>query len=758
MASAGWFLLLSVAFLGLESRLARGGDERGTPVAFNAGMSTGSWPDSVKIEVPPAPSGSAPEVALVASHHVTRGPLGSGWTLSAGSVIERRSLYGGVPNFRSDVYYLDGVEMIIDNVGPSFIWSPMTIDGSVLTYNSSNNTWTRKNKGKTWTYGSTSGTNATRLLTDNGVVPLPSGGNCVTSLCKTSAWFVSKIVDPHGNTSTYTYENPTIPTGTLATRYPWATSGQYLLKTITYGAGALSVNFTYKDRPDTRFVVEGGRKTLQLKRLRGITTKTSATSTFSRYTIQYEDEVSESELVSGTHCLGLGSSGATPEQSLVRMIVQIGTGTAAAPLPQRALRCIESNHEDLAWESTAEVISTITAPAAGTNASEESVLPITANLNRDALTDLVVIGLKTDSTNGNLTSNIRVYIATPTIPVTAQSGGPQGAAALLWQHKLQLRLNNSFLQKRNAWALVDWDGDLTPELFWEDTGGVIKMDYLSNDALTFSTTSTGFTTCELKYGSFANIDGNKYIDLVVHPSCYNGTTWMRDLNSRVSLPVPLDANTEWNNILSGACASTGGTVTPPGSFNPDWTAAYPAQYYIGDHARFGDFNGDGLADIAYALHACWQETTTDDLSTKDFNESNWEPLLGSTYSRIWFGDGYGKFTDSELSAGPPVTFDLDTVDTTNSPSVAHENRTLSGMLAPIDLDNNGLPELLTSAVFSEGAGTIASKYRGLVSGLVGKLGAQCLSAGYRHRDRGPSLGHGDSGDGVLRRRSPLPSP
>src|SRR5262245_47676907 len=114
------------------------------PPSPPAGIASGSWPDSIRLELPPAPAGTVPEVALVASHHVTDGIVGSGWSLEAGGVITRHSSTGGVPNHTAtDLYRIDG-EDLVSVSGPGLPHrQPRTWDGSRFDYVTSSNTWTR---------------------------------------------------------------------------------------------------------------------------------------------------------------------------------------------------------------------------------------------------------------------------------------------------------------------------------------------------------------------------------------------------------------------------------------------------------------------------------------------------------------------------------------------------------------------------------------------------------------------------------------
>ena len=81
-------------------------------------LSTGGWTHEVPLELPPAPGGLVPSVALVADHRVQDGPLGTGWRLDGFSRLERRGPKGGVPQYgASDTYWVDGMRLWPDPSG-----------------------------------------------------------------------------------------------------------------------------------------------------------------------------------------------------------------------------------------------------------------------------------------------------------------------------------------------------------------------------------------------------------------------------------------------------------------------------------------------------------------------------------------------------------------------------------------------------------------------------------------------------------------
>ncbi len=687
------------------------------PISFDTGLATGSWPDSVEIDLPPAPRGSAPSVQLVADHGTVEGELGSGWRLVAGSKITRHSTNGGVPNYTSDLYRLDGMDLVQTAAN----WQPETWDGTVLTYDAGTNTWTRKKEGWVWTYGTKAGTgtNATKLLADAGqAVALPGGGNCANNLCKTSTWYLSKVQDPFGNVMTYNYVVPALA-ASVAAKYPFADSRQYLPTSIIYGTAR--VDFTWQARPEPRVVSDNGRVTVLGQRLKGITTKVG-TAKFSRYELQYEDETAPGALLSPlTDCDGQAVvAGGAPTQSLLRKIVRIGTGTGTAPTPQRTLRCMRSHHEGFAW-GTAEGLEVIDQPTDGDDPTRESVIPLAVNLDRDGISDLVVIGLQVSS-GGSYTVTPKAYVATPNVArgfAPATGGGTPAAFAAAWEAQLALRLTSSLFADHRGFALVDQDGDREPELYWEDSAGDVMRDRMRDDgSMVFTSSNTSLDGCDLRHGDFADIDGDGKLDLVVRAhGAVNGcaaesdTRWIRnasDSATATTLMTPFEtvfAPAAWTAAVANCPAG----VSWPTDYNPDWNA----DSYKADHVRYGDFNNDGKADAAIALHACWDNPVTDDPLTTDINEAEWHPVGNTVFSRIYWGTGYGTFVDSTLSAGPPLTYELDEAGS----SGVVTGRILPGVLAPVDLDRNGLVEVLSTAVSTEGTGLMINRSTGAVTGF-----------------------------------------
>jgi RHS repeat-associated protein len=728
MPTARTALALLIA-LGAATHSATGAPESGEPIAVDPGLSTGTWADSVEIETAPAPNNSQPAISLVADQHVVDGDVGSGWRLSVGSSITRHSLTGGSPNFTVnavgsplDLYRLDGQELVTTSSPAPQHYEPQTFDGSTLTYAAGTNTWTRKKDGWVWTYGSKTGTgsNATKMITDAASITMPVPPNlvCTTLLCRTSTWYLSKAVDPFGNVLTYNYVKQAVPAGLSYAAH------EHQPLSILYDNGS-RVDFYYGSRKDTRFAVQAGSATVLANRLKEIKV-TAGGDVYSRYVIQYEDEKVDTRLgTSLTDCDGnvITVEDLHPKQTLIRKIVRVGKTSAT----QHTLRCIKSRHETTTWQTgtAGKILDTIVPPTDRNDLPNEIAIPIAANLNFDGVTDVIVIGVG----DGDVTAH--AYVATPNIArafasATVGTGAPHDVA-VVWDAELA-KLDLALFSNHRGWAIADLDGDLIPEVLREKPNGTVVIDRMNFTLTGFTEITTTVNECDLRHGSFADIDGDGHSDLVIraHGADGNGcnavvkTKWIRNSGSgtyldpgqKQTLAVPLEAAVKplaWNLIMAGVCNGAGVTKSGPWDLDPSWELT--PEGYVASNARIADFTGDGIADIAYSLYGCWRHTNLDDPLTTD-NESEWETVDNTHYSSVFAGDGQGNFINTKLSAGPAFTFTL--ADSGSSAVVT--DRLLFNVTSPVDTDRDGYPEMLSGRATSEGVEGRFSNYQDLTAG------------------------------------------
>ena len=718
--------------------------EGGAPVVANPALAFGDWGERVELALPPAAHDARPHIAIVESHHALDTEVGSGWRLDAGaSVIRRRSPTNGVPDQTSDLakstFYVDGTKLVtVTNPGVAH-YEPETYDSSRFDYNLSANTWTRQREGWTWTYA------RTRDVDESATPP-----SC-TAPCNTEAWLLSAAVDPYGNRIDYTYSVVANPEP-IHTMFPNYGSHEILLDKITYAASKVVVSFTYETRPDFRIDWTGGFPIFKNRRLTAVAAKIG-TSVFSQYALQYADQGSGSTLAAPlswvgalTDCDNVAvAKDAAPAQSLLRKVHRVG---AASTDPHFVARCnayYKATASAIGWANAIRIddlyandgpITQPTGPIVHMGALENPVSPIAADLDGDGRSDLVMI---VTSSNTNIVFPHAVYIATPNLAqpfVGATGGGPNAALASTWQEHLQDTLLPLHFTSRHAHSLVDIDRDGRPELVYENDDGVGNGIVDKYDPFVFggfTSLTTELDGCDVRYGTFADIDGDGYVDLVVRPhvddagACPDATTttWIKnrgaapwlDSADRASLAVPLEQATlpaEWNNALDQCETLTGSrTVQGPTDIDPGWGTA---AVYLGDQMQLADFNGDGIADYAIAAYACWTTSS-----------SRWADAGPNTiYSRIWYGTGHGTFVDASIWAGPPTL--LDTKDTYPSPTSA-KTRIVTGTLGTADLDRDGHAELLAASLGTTPFGLAAFSSKSIATGFG--VGRSPTSAGLR---------------------------
>ena len=745
---------------------AAAGPDIGAPIEISNGMANGGFPDRLDIELPSAPNGTTPSLAIIADHTANDGVLGQGFVLAGGSAIRRSSESGGVAYPGSiNRFDLDGMVLDQRHIGGVLTsgYEPRRIDGSLLTYDCTKNVWTRRKSGWTWTYGSTGAGGAT--VPEPG--PAVGATSCATAPNHTRAWNLARVEDPFGNAITYSYTTPALPASLAGTYGPRpgaiATPVEKVLSSITYADGAATIGFVYEERPDPHFV----RGYLRVVRLKEIAT-TASSLAFSRYRLQYEDETADEVIQPLTDCNGSAVIRPALDRTVLRKIVRVG-----ATSPHRVLRCMTAHHEPSAWESTGLVLPEV--GGASANAESEVAIPIPTNLNNDGLTDLVMIVAGSDGSPAEVTAFTALApFGRSVLPNTF-------GRATEWETHLARIIG------KKAWSLTDLDGDHVPEiLYGVDVGGILQVKANIRTGTSWSTETLDLDYCDFKHGQFVDIDGDGRQDLVIPPHtgdhlCASPTTteWIREVQlydnnvAPVPLAVPLEQlvlPSTWSSIVTTVCPT--GIAAPDPMFSP-----FTAESYVASQARIADFNGDGIADIAYALYGCWELEHADDWqttwpapnkpATSGQNEEDWRPIAGSEYSRMFWGTGDGTFVDSGLSAGPPLAYEIDTGDDWEW----SQQRLLSGVLYPVDLDRDGVPEVISTSADAVPLATIslatkgkAYQFAGLAPGIGWGLptsipastpslsipGMELLSPGARCFKRSSSSTLGDfDGDGFL---------
>ena len=601
-------------------------------------------------------------------------------------------------------------------------YQPEIYDASRFDYDATTNTWTRTRDGWTWTYGDHAA-GATRDIRSFPQALPPCGPPC-----NTEAWFLRSVVDPFNNRIDYTYSVPSTPSS-FAAQYPlYPSSKESLLSTITYGAGTAAIVFIYDEkRPDMSVDMSGGMPVFRHRRLKEIRS-TAGGQLYSRHVMQYEEEGGKDPLLGQlTDCDNNPTTAvAAPKRSLLRKVQRIGDDTTD---PQRVVRCNKYHHETIAWETGQQLGALIANPfVVPLDPLDNAWTPIPVDIDGDGRTDLIVLGYIADGP-GSQDVRHRVYIATPNRSdpfVAAGGGGEAGVLAQAWQDHLNSVFNVIAIGNKRGHAVLDIDADSTPEVITEGHGTAVieSAARLYGPSgfigLSWSPMSNSLDNCDLRYGQFADVNGDRRLDLIVRAhgadtSCgaENKTRWIRnqgappwfDSSTAQQLFVPLESAVLPQAWATAVNACTNGAITPPSDFQ-----AWTPESYVADQARFDDVNKDGILDAVYSLYACWIDDTI-----------RWRANPASAYSHIFLGLGDGTFAASGVSAGPP--FLLDTLDW----GAAGNTRITGGTFAMVDLDRDGKAELLQSTFASDGFGVGA---RGCSSMAPPEVGAQPETAGF----------------------------
>lgn len=727
----------SFILLVMFGSLARA-EEGGRTVVADPGLAFGDWGERVTLDLPPAALGTKPDVSLVASHQAKDTEVGTGWRLQATSVIRRRSLTNGVPQLDSSMaaslFQIDGMELVKVTGPGAAHYQPETYDGSRFDYNQTTNTWTRKRDGWIWTYGDAAA-GATRSIVS---FPFRVPGGCVAH-CNTESWFLRSVDDPFNNRIAYTYSVPDTPTA-FAAQYPsYPSSKEHLLSSITYGAGSATVSFIYKTRPDLGVDLSGGMPVFRHRRLWKIRTTTgNGTTLYSHYVFQYEDET-RSDAITGqpTDCNNVEATVVdAPKHSLLRKVHRTGDTSSE---PQRVIRCNKYHHEPIEWESGQRIESVIPNPFATEPfiPTDNSWKLIPAELDGDGRTDLILLAYIANgpipAPPGGVQTNTphQVFLATPNRPDPFVGAGGASEASLLadaWQDKVRTQFGASIWTGRKGHAVADIDQDGAPELIAEG-GGTASIEKAQeapgSGALTWQPIANNLDDCDLRYGELSDVDGDRRPDVIVRAHGADGlcgaedeTRWIRntgaapwfDSATSQRLSVPLES-TSLPQAWTEAVANCPSGVMPPSDYYPDadgneehddWTV----EGYVADQTRFGDFNGDGIADASIALYACWSDVN----GRWKANDGRLElpvpvqpkriiEIPDSRYSGMFLGTARDTFINSGLSAGPPLL--LDPVDW----GATGDTRITGGTFSMVDLDGDHKSEMLQSTLGSTQSGS-----------------------------------------------------
>lgn len=521
----------------------------------------GAFTRSLPIEVPPFFE-ITPSLSLNYNSGDTRlrandgfSPLGVGWTLAGGSVINRVSKFGGTPSFTADdAYMLDGNALIsCATTGPT----PSCSAGGTHT--------TRFETYERVTQVSTGGANTWTVTARNGAVSTYKpvsfwnvGGAQPASLRDSYRWLLAEVKDTDGNAVTYNYDCATLPT--------------CYVTQISYGTS--TVSFAWESRPDTLTYATGISIAPAVdKRLKSIAVRASG-ALARAYAVTY-------------------SISPDTRRSLVASIQQFGSDAsivAGAVSGGTSLPAETFGYTTMAERRTGTVISDLvtanTSPEPVPNAtalelqSKLATNPATnanyvfGDFNGDSKTDLIVVGQGTSANQARYYASGQ-WTGTSTSPANGPLIVDSGALAPITYYG-----PTSFLSPL-TWYVGDFNGDGSDDLATTTT-----LSKLTSTART-PWTSQGYSNSDAVIAVVLQKNGAVIGSMVTPVGAKNSgaSAGLRTSTQTAKLIVGDFNGDGRDDIFRGSVFLSNGTVLTKQTWaNADW-------------GRVGDFNGDGVADL-----------------------------------------------------------------------------------------------------------------------------------------------------------------
>ncbi len=521
------------------------------PADLIAGLSGGGWSDLVPLELPPAPMGLVPGLAISIDFQQLDGPLGHSASLHGVSRVELRSMTGGVP-------WLDGTDDAL--VDGQRLYAQGTFglshrqeqdDRREFVFFPGTNTWEATRDGWTWTWGSVDTTDCAVERRDE-----DASWDCAADFgddrladAETTAWLLSRVEDPFGNSIAYRY---TTGAGLAGVDTYFSGTGEYALEhvlaSISYAAGYHRVDLSWEARPDVPSSARSGVMRASPLRLAGIAVTSNvggmegsreSDAAGPTYAMVYADEETVTcEGESAASLDVLASSGL----SLLHRVVRVEDGATYAGANGRDLRCIERASDEASFELDAAnpwTGSHLYAEAGFAVSTDPSAPPPTpstthlaASFDGDALPDLLHVSTQCQGGGAPFVRE-EVMDCTAEWQYFLNDGGHFTEAttdadtpgAVAW---LAANLDGEFLDDGGAWAILDLDRDGVDDVIAAtslastfDDGTILSADeylvWTEDDDLDLDPDDEGIAAEILRHAQWADVDGDGFTDLLLPP-------------------------------------------------------------------------------------------------------------------------------------------------------------------------------------------------------------------------------------------------
>lgn len=608
-----------------------------TPLRANtSALAQGAWQHTVPLELPPGPGGLVPNLALQYDGRTVDGPMGPGWSLGGLSRIDAVSPTGGVAaDLATADHRVDGQKLFRDwssvatRAGFDGPFRTEVDDGREFWRDLAANRWIAVQDGWTWEYGTAETVPLTGGASRSCAIEARSEADDAAcpyvNATDVTGWLLSRVADPHGNEITVAYT-------ANATLADWGDDGfapgDYALVHVpdVVHYGVADIRFEYTDRDNKTFESSSGVPRARVERLLGISMEVNAVA-IAHYSLGYDGAPLALESVTRDH------DGAS-----------------------KVIRTVAPGDRALGWDAVTSATETTLTVALAPEIRYQTV-EVNGNAYPDILAISEVEGLASVS-----------FSLDPYAPVA--TGDAFGEAAAFAAADLG---PDSWDTPEYAFVDINRDG-VTDLLRATATGGEALIFTANGVMSTVSLDLVGAGVDEsglaIGRGSFVDVDGDGYVDLVL--SVQHLVDWFGDIapeldgaraiwvrNEGAPPFFSLDEATElvidaepsplepWD--LDDDADGWDGVFSRADIVEDDWIAA---------HLRFGDYNADGIADLAWSYYTTWGDL--DPGADFIFCSSSllyWCPDPTSLESEIRFGDGQGRLLDAgpEYEAGPPST-------------------------------------------------------------------------------------------------------